>query len=70
MTGAWRLALRNLARNRRRNQATAVAIAFGYAGLVLLGGYATRIERFLTQVSPFFRLPANVSAPGRLGRAA
>jgi len=27
-------------------------------------------DKAQTQVSPFFRLPANVSAPGRLGRAA
>ena len=43
----WQVALRNLLRNRRRNLATAAAIALGYAGLVVLGGYATRIERFL-----------------------
>ena len=43
MTGAWRIALRNLSRNRRRNLVTASAIALGYAGLVVLGGYATRV---------------------------
>lgn len=47
MQRAWRTAARNLLRNRRRNLATAVAIALGYAGLVLLGGYAIRVERFL-----------------------
>jgi putative ABC transport system permease protein len=47
MHHAWRTAARNLVRNRRRNLATAVAIALGYAGLLLLGGYAIRIERFL-----------------------
>jgi putative ABC transport system permease protein len=47
MKDAWRLALRNLARNRRRNLATGVAIAFGFAGMMLLGGYAIRIESFL-----------------------
>jgi putative ABC transport system permease protein len=47
MKRAWRLAARNLVRNRRRNLATAVAIALGFAGLVLFGGYAIRIERFL-----------------------
>ena len=44
---AWSLALRNLRRNRRRNVATAVAVALGYAGLVLFGGYISRIETFI-----------------------
>jgi putative ABC transport system permease protein len=47
MKRAWPLAWRSLGRQRRRNAATIAAIAFGYAGLVLLGGYAVRIERFL-----------------------
>ena len=47
MNRGWRFAWRSLRRNRRRNLATALAIALGYAGLVLLGGYAVRIERFL-----------------------
>lgn len=47
MTRAWHVAWRSLGRNRRRNLATAVAIMLGYAGLVLIGGYVIRIERFL-----------------------
>ncbi len=47
MIGAWKIAVRNLARNRRRNVATGLAIALGYAGMLVLGGYATRIERLL-----------------------
>ncbi len=47
MQHAWSLALRNLRRNRRRNVATVAAIAFGYAGLVLMGGYTNRVENFL-----------------------
>lgn len=43
----WRIAWRNLWRNRRRNLATLAAIAFGYMGLVVLGGYAVRVEHFL-----------------------
>jgi putative ABC transport system permease protein len=39
MTGGWRIAVRNLSRNRRRNVATGLAIALGYAALSLLGGY-------------------------------
>lgn len=47
MRHAWRLAAKNLARNRRRNLATGAAIALGFCGLVLIGGYAVRVERFL-----------------------
>lgn len=47
MRHAWRLAARNLGRNRRRNLATGVSIALGFCGLVLIGGYAVRVERFL-----------------------
>ncbi|MCU0255669.1 MAG: FtsX-like permease family protein [Vicinamibacterales bacterium] len=47
MTRAWHVAWRSLGRNRRRNLATATAILLGYAGLVLIGGYVVRIERFL-----------------------
>lgn len=47
MTRAWHVAWRSLGRNRRRNLATALAIMLGYAGLVLIGGYVIRIERFL-----------------------
>ncbi len=47
MNGAWRLAARNLSRNRRRNLVTGSAIALGYAGLLLLGGYSIRMERLM-----------------------
>ena len=47
MKGGWRLAARNLGRNRRRNLATGLAVAFGFAGLALLGGYVTHAEAFL-----------------------
>jgi putative ABC transport system permease protein len=47
MTRAWRIAARNLRRNRRRNLATGLAVALGFAGLALLGGYVTRVEAFL-----------------------
>jgi len=45
--GGWRIAVRSLGRNRRRNLVTGLAIAVGYAGLVALGGYGTRVERML-----------------------
>jgi putative ABC transport system permease protein len=47
VSGSWRVAWRSLKRNRRRNLATALAVMLGYTGLVLLGGYVVRIERFL-----------------------
>ncbi len=42
-----RLSLRNLARNKKRNLATGSAIALGFAGILMLGGYAYRAENFL-----------------------
>jgi putative ABC transport system permease protein len=47
MSTPWKMAWRNLGRNRRRNLATGMAIAFGYAGLLLLGGYIIRTEHYL-----------------------
>src|SRR5262245_24014314 len=61
MQRAWTLALRNLRRNRRRNFATVCAIALGYAGLVVLGGYATRVERFLRTNSVYLQHTGHVT---------
>jgi putative ABC transport system permease protein len=61
VTKGWRIALRNLTRNRRRNLATGLAIALGYAGLVLLGGYATRIELFLRTNSVYVQHGGHVA---------
>jgi putative ABC transport system permease protein len=47
------LAAKNLGRNRRRNIATASAIILGYAGLVLLSGFVTRIEKFFRATSVY-----------------
>lgn len=71
MTGAWRIAWRNLLRNRRRNIATLMAIALGYAGLVLLGGYAVRVERFLKTNAVFLQHAGHVAIwqKGGLDRA-
>ncbi len=55
MSGAFRLALRNLLRNRRRTAATALATAVGFAGMVVLGGYAIRIETFLRTNSVYLQ---------------
>jgi ABC-type lipoprotein release transport system permease subunit len=53
MKGAWKLALRGLGRNRRRSLATGVAIALGYAGLVLLGGYILGVNDYLRTVAVY-----------------
>ncbi len=47
MSKLWFLALRNLSRNMRRNLATGSAIALGFAGILLLGGYVNRISNYL-----------------------
>jgi putative ABC transport system permease protein len=67
----WRLALRNLRRNRRRNVATLLAIALGYAGLVLFGGYIARIELFLRTTTVYLQHTGHVVvyAEGGLDRA-
>lgn len=61
MKRAWAIAWRNLQRNRRRNLATFAAIAFGYAGLLLLGGYAVRVERFLKTNAVFLQQAGHVA---------
>jgi len=47
MSSGWLLAMRNLARNKRRNFATGMAIALGFAALLALGGYVNRVENYL-----------------------
>jgi putative ABC transport system permease protein len=61
MSSAWRLAMRNLRRNRRRNVATAVAVALGYAGLVLFGGYISRIEAFIRTTTVYLQHTGHVA---------
>lgn len=67
----WLLAIRNLRRNRRRNLATGVAVALGYAGLVLFGGYISRIEAFIRATTVYLQHTAHVSVfrEGGLERA-
>jgi putative ABC transport system permease protein len=63
----WHLAFRNLRRNRRRNMATLLAIALGYAGLVLFGGYISRIELFLRTNTVYLQHGGHVSVFARDG---
>lgn len=67
MTGAWRIAVRNLSRNRRRNLVTASAIALGYAGLVILGGYASRIEALLRTTTVYLQHGGHLAVYARGG---
>ena len=40
----WRLALRNLLRNRRRSVSTMLTLAIGLAAILLFGGFKTNIN--------------------------
>lgn len=41
----WKLALKNIFRNRRRTLATLFTVCFGYLGLILTGGYILYVEK-------------------------
>ncbi len=71
MRGAFKLAFRNLSRNRRRNLVTGSAIALGYAGLILLGGYADGNERLIRASSVYLQHSGHLAvyARGGLGKA-
>lgn len=43
----WRMAARGLLRHARRNFVSALAIALGFSGLALMGGYIVRVDKFL-----------------------
>ncbi len=43
----WRMAFRNLFRNKRRTMATGAAVIAGFVGLILLGGYIFYVEKGL-----------------------
>ncbi|MBA3886058.1 MAG: FtsX-like permease family protein [Acidobacteria bacterium] len=63
----WTLAFRNLRRNRRRNMATLLAVALGYAGLVLFGGYIARIELFLRTTTVYLQHGGHVAVYAKDG---
>lgn len=71
MTGGWRIAVRNLGRNRRRNLATGLAVALGYAALVVIGGYATAVYEGMTALTVYLQRVGHVSIhkPGGFARA-
>jgi putative ABC transport system permease protein len=67
VTGGWGLALRNLSRNRRRSLVTATAIAIGYAAIVVLGGYANRVETLLRTMSVYLQHGGHLAVYARGG---
>lgn len=71
MTGGWRIAVRNLGRNRRRNLSTGLAIALGYAAVVMLSGYANWVDGMLSTSSVYLQHVGHVAIfkPGGLTRA-
>jgi putative ABC transport system permease protein len=71
VTGAWCLALRNLRRHRRRNAVTGLAVAVGYAGLVVLLGYSEWAQQELRTGVVYLQHRGHLAvyAPGGLKRA-
>lgn len=57
----WKLAFRNLFRNKRRSLATGAAVVAGFAGLTLLGGYIYYVEKGLRSYSVYLLNKGHVS---------
>jgi putative ABC transport system permease protein len=55
------MAFKNLGRNWRRNSATASAVVLGYAGLLLLNGFVSHIEKFTRATSIYLNHVGSVS---------
>lgn len=58
---SWKLAFRNLLRNKRRSFATGVAILTGYIGLVLLGAYLVRAQNGLRAASIYLNHKGHIA---------
>lgn len=56
-----KLSFRNLKRNKRRNLATGMAIAFGFAGILLLGGYVWCLTNYLRVYSIYAARAGHIS---------
>lgn len=56
----WRLAFRNLFRNRRRSLTTGIAIAAGFVGLSLLGAYIFRVQKGLEANTVYLNLQGHL----------
>lgn len=61
MSLSWKLALRNLWRNRRRTMSVVIAMVAGFVGLVLLSAYILRTERGLAAAAVYLNFKGQVS---------
>jgi putative ABC transport system permease protein len=57
----WKMAMRNLKRHFRRSLTTGLAIAFGFAGVVLLGGYMLRMDGYLATQAIYLNHVGHIS---------
>lgn len=57
----WKMAFRNLFRNKRRTFATGAAVVAGFVGLTLLGGYIIYVERGLKAHSVYLLSKGHIS---------
>jgi putative ABC transport system permease protein len=57
----WKMAFRNLFRNKRRTLATGAAVVAGFVGLTLLGGYIHRVEKALRANSVYLLNKGHIS---------
>lgn len=60
MSLLWRLAFRNLFRNKRRSLTTGIAIAAGFIGLSLLGAYIFRVQKGLQANTVYLNLQGHL----------
>lgn len=58
---AWRLAQRNLLRNRRRSLTTGLAVVFGFVGLLLLGAYIFRSAMALRTATVYLNQKGHIA---------
>lgn len=57
----WKMAFRNLFRNKRRTIATSAAVVAGFVGLTLLGGYIIYVEKGLKSHSVYLLNKGHIS---------
>jgi putative ABC transport system permease protein len=57
----WKLAFRNLMRNRRRTTATGIAMTFGFTAMILLGGYIVRAAYGLGAVTVYLNMKGHIA---------
>lgn len=58
---AWKMAFRNLLRNKRRSVSTGIAMTAGFVGLVLLSAYILRVQRGLMASTVYLNFKGHVS---------